>query len=328
MGKTVTRKIQKVGNGSYSFVIPKSWIKRNGVKPQDIITVEEMDYALVIRPAMSRPAMSNLSIDIFTDNANLDLTIREVLSAYLDGCTLVNIQSKEQLVPDFIQKLRQSVIELTIGLEVVDESRTGITLQEIVSKPVMNFNGIANRMYRITLDMLKVSIRAVLERSEEDAESVIRTDVDVDKFYLYGIRTLNMTINDRVLMKEIGVERPEEALIMKSILKSIERIADHAVSISRLVVNKFPINEFFSEKMGMKSVKAFDKAFESLITLDEIKANNLILENRNTVKEMVSTYTMLTEHLVRIVEYSSDICENVIDLKISRKIRRELLSAD
>ncbi len=122
----------------------------------------------------------------------------------------------------------------------------------------------------------------------------------------------------------MGIERPEETLILKSILKSIERIADHAVSIAKLVTGKFSFEQF-PEEMGMRAIKIFDRAFESLITLDEIKANSLIQENHGYVEEMArAPYNMLPEHLVRIAEYSSDICENVIDLKVSRKIKREL----
>ncbi|MCL4343632.1 MAG: phosphate uptake regulator PhoU [Nitrososphaerota archaeon] len=324
MVRAVVRRIQKVGNASYSVIVPKSWVKKSGIKPQDLITIEESDDLLIIRPAMPKSPQANMSLDILVDNNSLDLATREVLSAYLDGCMTINVLSREeQMTPDFIQRLKQSVLELTIGLEVVDESRAGITFQEIFSKPVMNFNGIANRMYRIALEMLKMSINAVTEGSKEDAESVIRADVDVDKFYLYGIRTLNLAINDKPLMDEMGIERPEETLVLKSILKSIERIADHAVSISKLVTGRIRINGGFSEEIGMKAVKIFDMVFESLITMDEIKANSLIAGNRSYVEEISKApYSMLTEHLVRIAEYSSDICENVIDLKVSRKIQR------
>jgi len=332
MGKLTIRKLQKVGKSSYSLVLPKYWINRLNVGPQDPIAVEDYIDELRIRPASSKTSAGTADLKIelkVKSEEDFEKISRKVISAYLAGCNVITLKTDSERLPLSLKdNLKNLVSELAIGLEVIEEGKRTIKFQEIVSNPTLNFDGIVRRMYNISLDMLNLGIKSFIEKSYEDAQSVIKADVDVDKFYLYGIRAINNAAENSSFLREIGFAKPSELLIAKSILKSIERIADHAVSISKLVFMNLQINGEelkFIEDQSQEALKIYSAAYESVMMVNEDTANRVISQTNRFVGELSNHHTQghtiaVLEHLVRIAEYSADIGENIIDLIVSRAI--------
>ncbi|MGC8557961.1 MAG: PhoU domain-containing protein [Nitrososphaeria archaeon] len=330
MGKLTIRKLQKVGKSSYSLILPKYWINRLNIGPQDPIAVEDYIDELRIRPASSKTSAgtTDLTIELKSEE-DFEKVSRKVISAYLAGCNVITLKADSERLPLSLKdNLKNLVSEFTIGLEVIEEGKRTIKFQEIVSNPTLNFDGIVRRMYNISLDMLNLGIKSFIENSYEDAQSVIKADVDVDKFYLYGIRAINNAAENSSFLREIGFAKPGELLIAKSILKSIERIADHAVSISKLVFMNLQINEEdlkFIEDQSQQALKIYSAAYESIMMVNEDIANSVISETNRFVGKLSNHHIQghaitVLEHLIRIAEYSADIGENIIDLIVSRSI--------
>ena len=94
---------------------------------------------------------------------------------------------------------------------------------------------------RMTLILAKSmqddALLAIKEGNEELAKEVINSDDDVDRFAFYITRQLVIGIENEHLLKEMGFENTPDCLGYRVIIKNIERLADHAVRISKDVLD-------------------------------------------------------------------------------------------
>ena len=67
------------------------------------------------------------------------------------------------------------------------------------------------------------------------AEEVSQRDDEVDRFYHFIVRQLNMAVRNRAIIEEVGLLAARDCLGYRLAVKSIERVADHAAGIARLV---------------------------------------------------------------------------------------------
>jgi len=143
-------------------------------------------------------------------------------------------------------------------------------------------------------------------------------------------------VENAILMRELGLKSTRECLGYRLIIKSIERVADHAVSIAEQIpLIKLPSDSKIIDKiskMGELALKIYENAILSLFRSNIKQANKVITEVgviSRIEKELVrmifearlDTETaiglrLVIESLKRIAEYGADIAEIVINLAI------------
>jgi len=326
MAKKILRRIQKIGNSSYAIVLPKNWIKDLKLEKSDHLAVELEGSKLSIYPSHKVSEKEELEYTIkVSEDEKVSLIIRMFISAYLLGARSIKVEAKEKKLPATLKdELKKYARDIMIGIEVVEESLEKITFQELVSWPSMNLFGLIRRMHSIAMNMVKDSYSALINDDDDIRESVVSSDTEVDKFYFYGIRVLNEVVYNRDMLQSFGLTRDVHILISKSLLKNIERIADHAVSIAS--IRGFSISESDRRKLQAlyeKVLSFFEKSYEALVSQDKFKANEIIDYVQEIRKEMENYSSILQnviEHFERIAEYTSDIAENIIDYSVSNEV--------
>ncbi len=322
----IIRKIQRIGNASYAVVLPKEWVEELGLQKSDALVMELEGSRISIYPSQKQPEKEGPEHTIrVTANEMHTLVQRELISAYLLGATTIRVVSAERKMPSSLKEvLKELAKSLMIGIEVVEESLESITFQEIVTWPSMTLEGLIRRMHSIALSMINDSYSALISGDEDARLSVVSSDREVDRFYFYGLRVLNRALYNKGLMKEFGLERQVQVLISRSLMKSIERIADHAEDIA------LSASERLSEE-GIREIRPlyestsriFSDVYEAILSKDRAKANEIIeaaLKIRSMAGSVKAKYKMISEHYERIAEYTSDIAENVIDYSVSLEL--------
>ena len=322
----IIRHVQKIGS-SYAIILPKDWVEEFGVSKSKAVFVESEGKKLVIYPeSSSGEGESPQYVIEVSEEKKMSFVLRSFISAYLLGAKIISIKSKsKKLQQAFKEEAKKLAKDLMIGIEVLEESSDSITFQEIASWPSITLSGLLKRMYTITQNMIRDAYSAILTKDEDIMLSVISADSEVDKFYFYGIRSLNVMLYNKALMKQFNIERQAQLLITKSLLKNIERIADHAVNIAKL--SSVQLSEDQLKKLDeiYRGVSLLlEKTYKALVSLDINLANDIIDEVK-TFNKSVEEYSKevpreLLEHFERIAEYTSDIAENLIDFKISEEI--------
>src|SRR3989442_2970531 len=191
---------------------------------------------------------------------------------------------------------------------------------------------IAKLMLRDVVDYLK-------NRDIELAEEVIKRDEEVDRFYLFLIRQLNMAVLNRSMIQEIGLADPRDCLVYRVVSKSLERIADHATAIARTASEiQSPLPQRLIEDLSKVSdltSSVLEDALKSLTKVDGSVANTSIVSAQKIEKDAESVMDKLfdlrlnpktvvavrlaLESLKRVAEYGEDIAEMAINLTARRR---------
>ena len=151
---------------------------------------------------------------------------------------------------------------------------------------------------------------------------------------MYILRLLKLAVSNPRIVKEIGLNSPQECLGFRLVAKSIERTADHATKIAEnLLFLKNPINLQLLEaisKLSSLAISMFENAVEAGFRHDYNLAENVIEKTaqiHNLEKEAVLSshvvnieeipyVRLLIESIRRTAEYASDISEVVLNLNI------------
>jgi len=179
------------------------------------------------------------------------------------------------------------------------------------------------------------ALKALSLQDSSLAKDVIQRDDEVDRLYFFIVRGLKMAVENRILMRDMGMS-PRECLGYRIIVKSMERIADHAARIAKLLMsmNLASASNLINKvvEIAELSLKIYEKSIESLFkmsskqanaVIDEVekfhelesKAVNEILSSRLDAKTLTGLRLIL-ESIRRIADYSADIAEIVMNLAI------------
>jgi phosphate uptake regulator len=332
------RKLQITGGSTYIISLPRKWVIRNQLrKGSSLILREEGDGSLSLVPSGS--AKQEKKEDAFIRVSRKDESnaiVRKAVSAYLVGYNLIHIraESQQQLSSQQRNALKEFARRFLVGTEIVIDTPNELTLQVLLNYPELTVESALRRMSIITSSMHRDAMTSFSELDHQLARSVVDTDTEVDRFNLYIIRQLKLAISNPRIIKEIGLSNARDCLGYRLITKSVERTADHAVSIAEnvLLLKKRIYEEALRkiEDMSKVAVSMFDDAIDSLFKRDFNQAETVIEKARDVAKletEAIAcseeggmgenaSLRLLIESIRRTAEYASDIAEIVLNLNV------------
>ena len=338
------RKIQFSGKSSYMLALPKKWVEEMRLQPGDRVRVaRQSNESLIITPeAATRPEDKGEVIIEISKKDNAGSIVRKLVSIYLLGYNTIHVRNKEGTLTSTQRNfVKEAVHRHLIGTEVVADSTEGTTIQVLLSFPQLSVENALRRMFIITASMHKDAMLALRKLDSDSAQGVIRTDDEVDRFSLYVIRQLKMAVQNNRALKEIGLDTPRGCLGYRLIVKSVERVADHASKIAEGVLNiKQPLDELVLSKLTQLSdyaLKVFEESGLALFKGDYDAADRIVekakaitdmernllttMEKGRSIKSL-QTIRLIVEDIKRTAEYASDIAEIVLNMTAERVIIR------
>jgi phosphate uptake regulator len=344
-GKTEeARKIQFSGKSSYMLALPKKWVEELGLKGGDQVAVaRQSDASLLITPGSKilGTAREEITFEIQHPDTSGSI-LRKLISAYLLGYSLIRVRGKQGPVTSSQRDvIKDAARRHLVGTEIVAESTEGVVLQVLLSYPELSLKDAVKRMLLITSSMHKDAMLALQTASKDSAASVVKSDDEVDRFSLYVIRQLNIAVQNDLILKEIGLSSRRDCLDYRLIVKSIERVADHAARIAEAVMllDK-PVDQNIIQgilEMSRSAVKLFDDSGLALFKNDYAAADKVVEETRfaaQTQKDLLNkigkartgaaqqTLPLIIEDIRRTAEYSGDIAEVVLNLTTEQTNQR------
>lgn len=334
------RKVQKTGGSTYIISLPKRWIEENKIKPGDELIVKRLeDSTLQIFPSKGQGEKKATEATIkISQTDNPYKLARKVVSLYLIGYQVIHLVAEDKLSPQQREVIKSYVREKLVGAELIADSSSDMTIQVLLSYPELSVRDALRRMFLIASSMLKEAISALERLDRNTAEEVIRLDNEVDRFSMYVIRQIKLAVQNPWLIREIGLQNARDCLGYRLIVKSVERIADHAALIAEKVglISKPLKKEVLMEilNMGNLANTMLEKSMQSLFKKDYDLAEEIIVEKEKAKlleeklvklaleiphKDSINI-RLISESLRRIAEYSSDIAEIVLNLTISESL--------
>ncbi len=328
------RKIQFTGRSTYILSLPKKWIEEMRLKAGDQVTlVRSADNSLSIVPT-NTGASETLSeaTAIITSSDSSNTLQRKVVSIYLAGYNIIHLKLKAgRINPSLRDAVRELVRRNLVGTEMIADASDIITLQVLLSLPELSVNTAIRRMYLIASSMHKDAILSLAELNQDLAKEVIKSDDEVDRFSLYVLRNLVMATQNGRVLREMGLKNPSDCLSYRVVVKSIERVADHACGIAEMTIKlkeKIPKNIFSDvEKLSLlalsvlgDSIAAFlardyvlaDKTVDKASSIHELEDEVVSAMEKDKIHDMASIKLVL-EDIRRTAEYASDVAEAALN---------------
>ena len=334
--KTDFRKVQKTGGVSFVVSLPKTWVTDVGLKPKDPVAVMiQPDSSLLIVPRRDIRAASKSEATLEAQGLDKDFLLRHFISYYLSGYDTIRVilGRGDSSLRGFI---REGIRRKLVGVEIIEESAGGILTQCLSGYVDLPLKKAFERMAIIAGGMLTDSVAVLQGGGKEMAEEVIERDDEVDRFYHFLLRQLNIAARDRTVIQEIGLTSTRDCLGYRLAVKSVERVADHAASIAAQAENLLTLPDVAVKKiqeMSATSRKVFDSSVSSLVRLDAKAAEEAIAKSREVVTAegkisseilaprmsgaQVGSLKLMLESIRRTAEYGSDIAEIGIDLTVA-----------
>ncbi len=327
------RKLQLVGGSTYVLSLPKKWIDELNLKTGDPVSiVKNVNKSLSILPTgNTRPHKMTKSKTIITQKEAVESIQRKVIAMYLAGYQIIEIQSKGGRIQlEHKHAIRDLVRRNMIGTEIVESTPESITIQILTSLPELSISDALKRMFLLTTTMHRQAIDALKEMDTELGEEITHLDDEVDRFSLYILRNLTLAVEHERVLRDIGLKKPSDCISYRIVVKSIERVADHAVSIaSRVKFLKSTLEPALLQKitkLSEESLKVFEDSIGALNKRDYALADAVTSNARRIAekekeftdsleesKKYTSVIKFVLEDIRRTAEYSSDIGEAVIN---------------
>src|SRR4030065_2007468 len=138
------RKMQRTAGGTFFVCLPKSWAQHYNLKRGGIIGISEnADGKLTIDPKYgAEPSPKTV---ILVPGPLLE---REIIANYLLGVDVIRVHGREQICLEDRESVKDTVSGL-IGLEIVEEDRSGMVLQCLLEPSGFPPEKILRRAYAI-----------------------------------------------------------------------------------------------------------------------------------------------------------------------------------
>ncbi|HIH95641.1 TPA: phosphate uptake regulator PhoU [Methanosarcina acetivorans] len=326
--------MQFTGNSTYIVSLPIKWVRDIGLKPGDTLNLTSMPNKTLLVSSSVLPkerSVLKASIDyLHTESAENNLRI--IISHYLAGYDSLKLTTSKGFSAYDRKFIKDSVRQKLIGLELVEESRNELVFLCLLNYTDLPLGRVIKNMYGLVLSMLLDSMTSLRNHNMEIAEDVIQRDDDVDRFYLLAVRQLKASLDDVELAEKIGIRSSKDCLGYRLIIKSIERVGDHAVKIASNVL-KMDTGISVDDpifKMAELSRKVFESSIDSMAEDDLQAINKIVVDAKNVSQFGVSlesrgdgstldiALSMILESLRRVAEYSADIAEVSINMNVKK----------
>ncbi|MFP4524535.1 MAG: hypothetical protein ACLFO2_04475 [Candidatus Woesearchaeota archaeon] len=208
------RKLQIVGNRSYSISLPKGWVLQNNLKPKDNIYIsEEANNTLCI--TASEGTQENHNYTFKLDNIS---HVKE----FVRFCYEKNIKNIRFFWDTHQPKKINAVKDILRYLDGYDLVQEGEGFLEIAFL-FNEFNITLNKLLNRTIYLLTTQFESIMNGSEED---IRENEISIDKIYLLAKRIIFASIRNQKLRTENKITYDEEIFSYKNIFKKLENIAD------------------------------------------------------------------------------------------------------
>ncbi|MBC8515772.1 MAG: phosphate uptake regulator PhoU [Nitrosopumilus sp.] len=323
------RRLQLTGGSTYTVSIPKTWIDELKLKKNsEIILLKNRNGSITL--FQEEQNKKNHAKATIGKKDSKESTRRKIIAMYLSGYKTIEIKTNGIEISSIHKSAIRDLVRTTLmGTEIIESSSERITLQVLTQLAQLSFTIALKRMYTTAKNMHEESIEALGETDSEHAEEIIKMDDEVDRFSLYLLRNLNLALENVQVLIDSGLEKPSDCLGYRTVVKCVERIADHAGLIAKKIKYlKSPIDEKILkeiEQISKESLVVFENSIDALSKRDYIMAENVatsvtkVIEKEKKLMDSLKPHDntaiikLILEDIRRTAEYSRDISEIVID---------------
>ena len=221
-----TRKVQTVGNGTYTVSLPKEWAESQGVTAGDTVTLHDhIDGVLAVQTEDGCDADASPAARI--ESTDSEVIERALRAAYAAGAREVTLERDEPLTPAQ-RRVVERIARGRIGMSVAAESETETTVRIMLDSAEVSV-GQSLRQLAFTVRSIHADAVEALAAAP-DASPVGSRDDQVERLAAMIERSVSRGAADLGEVDALGATRP--ALFESwTAMRELRRIRDAAAEI-------------------------------------------------------------------------------------------------
>ena len=248
--------------------LPKEWIDANKLGKSAQVEIETTQNNLSIRTQQKRPSKE---IEISYPLPKGESIVPNITGAYLLGYDIIKIIAKSPISVTDRESVRASMRRL-VGMEIVDEDATNISVQFLLDETSVNPQKILKRMSSITLGMFSDVVLSLKSGDQTNLETVANRDAEINRQYFLLVRLIRSTIMDSRLAMIFNLENID-ILDYRIAANTLEIAGDTVVELSQSLMKSN------LSKVEQKRIHDFAKDMEEI----QIKSIESFISNNRTL---------------------------------------------
>ncbi len=329
------RKIQITGGKTFIVSLPKAWGDSIGLKAgSKVVLVPQPSGDLLLK--VKDEVFTQREVIMHIDEIGGERLAREITALYIAGFPIIRLKAK-RISLEQIQVIKKNVNRL-IGPEIIEETSEEIVIQDFLDIKSFTVDKCLKRMHLFATSMHKDALQALIENNMDLARSVLQRDDEVDRLSLLILRQLSSVLAS-LRVPETSSLSILDYFSYYEAAQCIERIVDHALKISRMVLklNKKNIPSDFLAKLEKASAfmnQMFELAFNSLMKQDLELADKAMNSKRMIEEALVEADIKMFEFdsnmlfaigiIKDSIDRSGDYCKNISEIAINRIMTKKL----
>ena len=279
---TFTRRLQKIGS-SMLVSLPKEWIDANNLNKSNQVEIETNQNNLSIRTQLSKRPSKEVEISYPLSEG--EGIVPTITGAYLLGFDIIRIVGKSSISINDRESVRGSMRKL-VGLEIIDEDATNISIQFLLDETSINPQNILKRMSSIALGMFNDVVLALKNGDKTNLEAVANRDAEINRQYFLLVRLIRSTIMDTRLAGIFNLENID-ILDYRIAANTLEIAGDTVVELSKSLIksniSKVELKKLYDFAKDIDEIQI--KSIDSFISNNRMLAINAIrLQRSNSTK--------------------------------------------
>ena len=279
---TFTRRLQKIGS-SMLVSLPKEWIDANNLNKSNQVEIETNQNNLSIRTQLSKRPSKEVEISYPLSEG--EGIVPTITGAYLLGFDIIRIVGKSSISINDRESVRGSMRKL-VGLEIIDEDATNISIQFLLDETSINPQNILKRMSSIALGMFNDVVLSLKSGDKTNLEAVANRDAEINRQYFLLVRLIRSTIMDTRLAGIFNLENID-ILDYRIAANTLEIAGDTVVELSKSLIksniSKVELKKLYDFAKDIDEIQI--KSIDSFISNNRMLAINAIkLQRSNSTK--------------------------------------------
>ena len=275
---TFTRRLQKIGS-SILVSLPKEWIDANNLDKTNQVEIETNKNNLSIRTQLSKRPSKDIEITYPLPKG--ESIVPTITGAYLLGFDVIRIVGKSSISINDRENVRGSMRKL-VGLEIIDEDATNISVQFLLDETSINPQNILKRMSSIALGMFTDVVSSLESGDKTNLETISNRDAEINRQYFLLVRLIRSTIMDTRLAGIFNLENID-ILDYRIAANTLEIAGDTVVELAESLIksnlSKTELKKLHGFTKDMAEIQS--KSIDSFISNDRSLAINAITLQRN-----------------------------------------------
>ena len=279
---TFTRRLQKIGS-SILVSLPKEWIDANELSKSNQVEIETNQNNLSIRTQLSKRPSKEVEISYPLSEG--EGIVPTITGAYLLGFDVIRIVGKSSISINDRENVRGSMRKL-VGLEIIDEDATNISIQFLLDETSINPQNILKRMSSIALGMFNDVVLSIKNGDKTNLETIANRDAEINRQYFLLVRLIRSTIMDTRLAGIFNLENID-ILDYRIAANTLEIAGDTVVELSKSLIksnlSKVELKKLYDFAKDIDEIQI--KSIDSFISNNRMLAINAIrLQRSNSTK--------------------------------------------